>query len=204
MFRKILNKHLPDENLLSRLSECEEILKPLLGEGEHDHLYPKGGSPLCSQHISKQYYLLKTICEIPAHQQGWGNLPHPNDKSLAANIDRIMEIWRYYDKHDVRGVSIEHFDRVMKKVFETFGEIEKTLKHDKNTMKYLPDTDTETEYKTKHQLPHKDNEEEYSDTEIGKSNQIKYHHLKFSIAISDRHSMKILGNFHIAENLEIK
>ncbi|KAK3107063.1 hypothetical protein FSP39_006092 [Pinctada imbricata] len=39
--------------------------------------------------ISLLYILLRNICNIPPHTKGWGKDPDPNDKSLAANIERI-------------------------------------------------------------------------------------------------------------------
>ncbi|XP_062599457.1 uncharacterized protein LOC134260969 [Saccostrea cucullata] len=35
------------------------------------------------------YILLRNICSIPPHTNGWGNDPDPTDRSLSANIERI-------------------------------------------------------------------------------------------------------------------
>ena len=37
------------------------------------------------------YTLLRNICGIPKHQNGWGNIPTIGDISLAACIERIRE-----------------------------------------------------------------------------------------------------------------
>ncbi|XP_062571000.1 uncharacterized protein LOC134233015 [Saccostrea cucullata] len=40
--------------------------------------------------ISLLYYLLRNICKkISPPSKGWGNIPDPKDKSIAANIERI-------------------------------------------------------------------------------------------------------------------
>ncbi|XP_062580391.1 uncharacterized protein LOC134242335 [Saccostrea cucullata] len=39
--------------------------------------------------ISLLYILLRNICGIPPHSNGWGNDPDPTDRSLSANIERI-------------------------------------------------------------------------------------------------------------------
>lgn len=39
--------------------------------------------------ISLLYTILRNICIIPEHKNGWGDVPLPIDKSVSANIERI-------------------------------------------------------------------------------------------------------------------
>lgn len=39
--------------------------------------------------ISLLYTILRNICGIPEHENGWGDVPLPIDKSVSANIERI-------------------------------------------------------------------------------------------------------------------
>ncbi|XP_062571094.1 uncharacterized protein LOC134233118 [Saccostrea cucullata] len=41
--------------------------------------------------ISLLYTLLRNICGIPPHNNGWGNDPDSKDRSLSANIERIRK-----------------------------------------------------------------------------------------------------------------
>ena len=39
--------------------------------------------------ISLLYILLRDVCGIQAHKNGWGNAPDSEDRSVSANIERL-------------------------------------------------------------------------------------------------------------------
>lgn len=131
LFRKILRKYVPEMDFVEKLDGYKTTLLPLLDDAQQRLLYPERGPVSVSYRrldLHLLYILLRNICDIAAHEHGWGNSPNPTDMSLAANIDRIMDISRAYcDDAPHVILTQSDFDRVMKKVIQISGKIEEIL-----------------------------------------------------------------------------
>ncbi|XP_062599458.1 uncharacterized protein LOC134260970 [Saccostrea cucullata] len=65
---------------------------PRLTAPQMNLILPRGSSytgNYSEMDIPLLYTLLRNICSIPPHSNGWGNDPDPTDRSLSANIERI-------------------------------------------------------------------------------------------------------------------
>ncbi|XP_062586283.1 uncharacterized protein LOC134247893 [Saccostrea cucullata] len=65
---------------------------PRLTTPQMNLIIPRGSSysgNYSDMDISLLYILLRNICCIPPHSNGWGNDPDPTDRCLSANIERI-------------------------------------------------------------------------------------------------------------------
>lgn len=65
---------------------------PKLSLDQRNLILPQHGSYNGSyddMDISLLQILLRNICDIPPHSNGWSKDPDPNDKSISANIERI-------------------------------------------------------------------------------------------------------------------
>jgi hypothetical protein len=115
----------------AKIKECKRMLLPLMDDKQQRLLYPQKGSFSVNHRdlgLSILYILLMNVCGIPAHEKGWGRFPNPADNSLAANIDRIMEIHRSHSGDTPSKIlNQSDFDRVMKEVIQISGKIEGIL-----------------------------------------------------------------------------
>lgn len=131
LFRRILRRYVPESDFMAKIQECKGILLPLLDDAQQSLLYPnKESFSVCFRDLDLHllYILLKSVCGIAVHEQGWGNFPNSTDTSLAANIDRIMDI---HGTHcgDAPLVNLKqsNFDQVIKKVIQISGRIDGNL-----------------------------------------------------------------------------
>ncbi|XP_078321807.1 uncharacterized protein LOC144621812 [Crassostrea virginica] len=95
LFRDILSRHIEPVNLRGELDKNKKTLLRILRIHEHKILLflQSGGQSLSAKDMDLTilYTLLRNICGIPSHQNGWGNTPKIGDISLAACIERIRE-----------------------------------------------------------------------------------------------------------------
>ena len=95
LFRDILSRHIEPVNLRGELDKNKKTLLRILRIHEHKILlFPQSGGQSLSakdMDLTILYTLLRNICGIPKHQNGWGNTPKIGDISLAACIERIRE-----------------------------------------------------------------------------------------------------------------
>ena len=95
LFRDILSRHIQPVNLRGELNKNKNTLLRVLRIHEHKILlFPQSGGQSLSakdMDLTILYTLLRNICGIPKHQNGWGNTPKIGDISLAACIERIRE-----------------------------------------------------------------------------------------------------------------
>ncbi|KAK3082694.1 hypothetical protein FSP39_002798 [Pinctada imbricata] len=89
--RDVLRHHVPEQNfqyiIRQNRSKITHLTKP-----QKELILPRSGhysGNYFDMDISLLYTLLRNICNIPAHTNGWGNDPNPNNVSLSANIERI-------------------------------------------------------------------------------------------------------------------
>ncbi|XP_062621182.1 uncharacterized protein LOC134282807 isoform X2 [Saccostrea cucullata] len=89
--RDVLLHHVPLPTFTHVLKHNRSNL-PRLTAQQMNLILPRGSSYTGNYHdmdISLLYTLLRNICGIPPHNNGWGNDPDPTDRSLSANIERI-------------------------------------------------------------------------------------------------------------------
>lgn len=131
LFRRILRRYVPESDFMAKIQECKGKLLPLLDDAQQSLLYPKKESFSVSfkdLDLHLLYILLKSVCGIAAHEQGWGNFPNPTDTSLAANIERIIDIHVTYCGDAPRvNLKLSDFDQVTKKVIQISGRIDGNL-----------------------------------------------------------------------------
>ncbi|KAK3107039.1 hypothetical protein FSP39_005720 [Pinctada imbricata] len=91
--RDVLRHRVPPANFHHVLTRNRSSL-PRLTQPQRDLILPRSGrysGDYSDMDISFLYLLLRNICNIPAHTNGWGNTPDVSDSSLSASIDRIRE-----------------------------------------------------------------------------------------------------------------
>ena len=95
LFRDILSRHIKPADLRRELNNNKNTLLRALKIPDHKRLlFPQSGGQSLSakdMDLTILYTLLRNICGIPKHQNGWGNTPKIGDMSLAACIERIRE-----------------------------------------------------------------------------------------------------------------
>lgn len=92
LFRIILSYDIKPHNLRTALDTNKKTLNKFINTQQKQLLYPgKGKASLMAKDLdfSVLYVLLRNICSIQTHKNGWGFLPDPSDNSTAACIDRI-------------------------------------------------------------------------------------------------------------------
>lgn len=93
LFRTILSHHIKPENLRMELDRNRTRLLKILNVEQSNLLYPPASQSKylvsSDMDLSILYILLRNICKIPTHQNGWGQTPKSGDKCLAACIDRV-------------------------------------------------------------------------------------------------------------------
>jgi hypothetical protein len=131
LFRDILSHYIKPCNLKSELDKNRTRLERIMNAQQKEQIYPSSGITTLTAKdldISVLYILLRNICNIPKHRNGWGNPPLDGDTRLAACIERIR-----IKRNDVSGHSPtgeiddttfqDHWDKLKDSVLE----IEKQL-----------------------------------------------------------------------------
>jgi hypothetical protein len=101
LYRDILRVHIPETQLLTKLTSEKDKLCKIINREQKELLYPRRGH-FCGTYmyidfdLGLLYTLLRNVSGIPPHKKGWGNTPDPTDRSKSANIDRIREIRNKY------------------------------------------------------------------------------------------------------------
>lgn len=75
--------------------------------------------------ITLLYSLLRNICPITPHVNGWGNDPCPADRSVSANIERIRLKRNEYGHSSKPYITEKEF----KKTFQEISQITQELEH---------------------------------------------------------------------------
>ncbi|XP_062600370.1 uncharacterized protein LOC134262004 [Saccostrea cucullata] len=89
--RDVLLHHVPLSTFPHVIKQKRSNL-PRLTAPQMNLILPRGSSYTGNygdMDISLLYILLRNICGIPPHSNGWGYDPDPTDRSLSANIERI-------------------------------------------------------------------------------------------------------------------
>ena len=77
--------------------------------------------------ISLLYKILRNIHGILAHNMGWGNVPHSNDRSVSANIERIRIVRNRCGHDSTCGLSNADFNQIWSEIRAAVVDLDKTL-----------------------------------------------------------------------------
>ena len=132
LFRDILSHHIQPANLRRELDKNKNALLRVLRIPDHKKLlFPQSGAQSLSakdMDLTLLYTLLRNICGIPKHQNGWGNTPKIGDISLAACIERIREEKNAIASHSNIGeLDDNRFQDIWMKLQTDIVNIEKEL-----------------------------------------------------------------------------
>lgn len=99
--------------------------RPLLNKDQERLVY---GEDYSNFDILLLYLLLRNICSIQPHRNGWGNVPLPGDRSLSANIERIRIIRNEYCVY-ISNFSLSdiEFERKWTNIFQIVQDLEMYL-----------------------------------------------------------------------------
>ena len=89
--RDLLRFYIPPANFNTLIQTVKSQL-PRLTEPQRKLILPNSGvysGNYDDMDISLLYILLRNVCGIQAHNQGWGNTPDSTDRSVSANIERL-------------------------------------------------------------------------------------------------------------------
>lgn len=92
LLRDILSRYIKPADLQSELNKNRTKLENIMNAQQKEEIYDKTGARLStakSLDISVLYIILRNICNIPKHVNGWGKTPQIGDNSIAACIERI-------------------------------------------------------------------------------------------------------------------
>ncbi|XP_056000017.1 uncharacterized protein LOC130046538 isoform X2 [Ostrea edulis] len=131
LFRDILSRYIKPADLRLELDNNRTKLEKIMNAQQKEQIYPSSGTTTLTSKdldISILYILLRNICKIPKHQNGWGNPPQDTDTRLAACIERIRIQRNLISAHSAIGeiedtVFQDHWDKLKNSILE----IEKQL-----------------------------------------------------------------------------
>ena len=91
--RDVLRHRVPPTNFHHVITRNRSNL-PRLTTPQRDLIIPRSGhysGDYRDMDVSLLYLLLRNVCNIQPHSNGWGNTPDSSDTSLSASIERIRE-----------------------------------------------------------------------------------------------------------------
>lgn len=105
IFRITLSSCIKPDKLRSELDSNQTRLEKIMNVSQREQIYKTPGNALSTKDfdISLLYILLRNICRIPKHKNGWGNPPEKGDNSLAACIERIRIQRNFISAHSPNG-----------------------------------------------------------------------------------------------------
>lgn len=131
LFRDILSRHIKPSNLRLELDKNRPQLEKILNEHQKNLIYPATGNTLLTApdfDISIIYILLRNICNIPSHKNGWGNPPAKGDNSIAAGIEIIQLKRNLILAHSTNGMIDDlEFEKHWKDLRDAVVQIETQL-----------------------------------------------------------------------------
>ena len=85
--------------------------------------------------VTLLYFLLRNMCSIQPHSNKWGNNPHPGDRGVSANIERIRLIRNEYGHNSETSISDTDFKQKYQYIKDIVQELEKKTWEVLNTRK---------------------------------------------------------------------
>lgn len=131
LFRDILSRYIKPTNLRSELDTNRPKLEKELNKQQKNLIYPATGNTLLTAQtfdVSIIYIILRNICNIPSHRNGWGNPPAKRDNSIAAGIEIIQLERNLISAHSTNGMMEDlKFEKHWKELRDAIVQIETQL-----------------------------------------------------------------------------
>lgn len=131
LFRVILSHYIKPSHIRAELDNNKIKLVTILNTDQKKKVYPRNEKTSLTAKdldISVIYILLRNICNIPEHYNGWGNYPQKKDTSIAACIERIRIQRGIITGHSTNGrVEDDEFKNHWSEIQNAVVEIEKQL-----------------------------------------------------------------------------
>lgn len=139
LFRDVLNYYIQPAELKTELRGICRYLKSILNfeqlEFLEHYLWLSDNSdegdalPLVTRDLSLLYILIRFMSSIPPPQNGWGNRPESNDKSLAGYLERIRILGKTILDHSEETKDIREIvsKDILTKLRKNIGEIQKMV-----------------------------------------------------------------------------
>ncbi|XP_052691397.1 uncharacterized protein LOC128169276 [Crassostrea angulata] len=103
VLRVVLRKEISPSNLETKVrAYIAKTKKPLINQHQETLIYSKD---YLKFDVTLLYFLLRNMCSIQPHSNKWGNNPHPGDRSVSGNIERIRLIRNEYGHNSERSIS---------------------------------------------------------------------------------------------------
>ena len=126
--RDLLRLYIPPASFPAVIQRKRSQL-PRLTEPQRKLILPDSGvysGNYDDMDISLLYILLRNVCGVQAHNQGWGNTPEPEDRSVSANIERLR-LARNHCSHTTEGMSNVDLNQVWSAIRAAVVDLDKTL-----------------------------------------------------------------------------
>lgn len=131
VLRDVLSRYITPTDLRSELDKNRHRLENIMNAQQREIIYPANGNKaLASKHldISVMYIILRNICNVPKHRNGWGNPPQTGDNRMAACIERIRIQRNEVLAHHTNGeIEKKEFENRWTELQEAVVEIERQL-----------------------------------------------------------------------------
>nr|XP_022301233.1 uncharacterized protein LOC111109424 isoform X2 [Crassostrea virginica] len=117
-FKDVLCSYVAPASFPDIIEREKSRLLPSLTEPQRKLILPNSGVYVANyddMDISLLYILLRDVCKIQAHKWGWGNTPDSADRSVSANIERIM-LARNHCGCIIGGMSNTEFNQVWSEI----------------------------------------------------------------------------------------
>ncbi|XP_062608651.1 uncharacterized protein LOC134270452 [Saccostrea cucullata] len=136
VLRDILKTEVKPSDLSRKVKEFTDKLlhgqRNPLNKTQSEIIFPKHTKQYSSDYsdldISFLYLLLRNVSKISSHSKGWGEIPNPGDRSVAANIERIRLIRnKYYGHSPDLSLSESEFRQEWRNIRDIVVELERHL-----------------------------------------------------------------------------
>lgn len=127
VLRDVLRKEIAPSTLSHKLKTFNvRHRKPLLNSSQEQLVYGDRGD-YSDFNITLLYHLLRSLCSIPPHANGWGRDPCPRDRSLSANIERIRFLRNESAHFSKFSLSNSEFEKKWTTIFTIVQEVERYI-----------------------------------------------------------------------------
>ena len=136
VLRDILKTEVLPSDLSKKVKEFTDKLprgqRNPLNKSQSEIIFPKPTEQYSGDYsdldISLLYMLIRNVSTIPAHYKGWGEIPDPGDRGVAANIERIRLIRNQYYGHSADlSLSDSEFRQEWRNIRDIVVELERHL-----------------------------------------------------------------------------
>ncbi|XP_062595087.1 uncharacterized protein LOC134256458 [Saccostrea cucullata] len=136
VLRDILKTEVKSCDLSRKVKEFTDNLqrgkRSPLNKTQSEIIFPKPTKQYSGNYLDLDvcllYLLLRNVSKIAPHSKGWGEIPNPGDRSVAANIERIRLIRNQYYGHSADlSLSDSEFRQEWRNIWDIVVELERHL-----------------------------------------------------------------------------